>query len=1102
MGMKTKYWTGLEELNNTEGFREAISTEFTRDQSVDQFLADPKLKEANAGRRDFLKFMGFSVAAATLAACETPIVKSIPYVVKPEDITPGVANYYATTYYDGTDYANILVKTREGRPIFIKGSKDFGLGQGVVNARINASVLNLYDGARLRGPRKGKEEISWEALDQEVTAALESAGSIRILSNTVISPSTRRAITEFAAKYSGKVRHVQYDTYSYSGITSAHASVFGKAVIPTLDFSKARVIVSFGADFLGTWLTPNLYQAAYADNRRPENGWMSKHYQFEAHHSLTGSNADVRMAIKPSQEGQAVAALYDALNGNSSGIDGVDAAVFAKLASELKANSGASLVVSGSNDPNVQTIVAVINQMLGNYGKSVNINQPVHLFAGNDAEVAALVEEMNSGSVDALIVYGTNPSYSWANPDQFNTGLAKVKTSISFNLYADETGDRCTYQAPDHHYLESWNDLRAVGDRIDLQQPTINPLYNTRYAQESFLRWAGKPTSYYTYLRTTYNGSYTEEKMNSDNNWHMAVHNGTFASGNGAMSVPGAPLVNNAGGSPVVEMAGGVSLRETSAMAGAAIASAPTVVTGSTDMSSALSAIRNIKGGAWEVIVHQSVMLGVGNHANNPVLQETPDPITKVTWDNYAGMAPVDMKELGLNTYIAQEKKASLVKVSAGEKEIILPAFPIPGQKKGTISIHLGYGRGSGNEAIGKSAYQVGEWGEHLMDGENLVPIGKNAYPLTSLSNGTVQYAVFNASVEATGGAYAIATTQMHHTVMGRESVVKETTLGNYLAEKEKQKGAATWNQAPTLAVHEDINGDGEINAQDRVHVREFDLWRSFPVEGVGHRWGLTIDLSSCIGCGACITACHTENNVPVVGKDEVRRHRDMHWMRIDRYFSSDFETLEETIENKHLGTIAAYGDMEIPAENPRSVHMPMMCQHCNHAPCETVCPVAATTHSNEGLNNMAYNRCIGTRYCANNCPYKVRRFNWFNYVSNDKFAAFNPAQDDSLRMVLNPDVTVRTRGVMEKCSMCQQRIQAGKLEAKKNGTIVLDGMIQTACAEACPTHAIVFGDLNDSASGNALRAANNRSYHALEEIGIQPNVFYMTKVRNIENEA
>ncbi|MFY7971780.1 MAG: TAT-variant-translocated molybdopterin oxidoreductase [Flavobacteriales bacterium] len=1089
--MNKKYWTGMEELDNTPAFQEAITSEFKSDQRVEDFLASDKLKETNTGRRDFLKFMGFSVAAATLAACETPVVKSIPYVVKPEEITPGIANFYASTYYDGYDYANILVKTREGRPIFIKGNKDFGLSGGSTGSRINASVLGLYDGARLKGPRKGGADTDWKTVDTDVKAALASASSIRILSNTIISPSTTRAISEFSAKYAGKVKHVQYDTYSHSGMTAANQSSFGKAVIPTYDFSKARVIVSIGADFLGTWLTSSIYQADYAKGRRPENGWMSKHYQFESVMTLSGSNSDVRIPVKPSQEGAVAAAIYGAVTGGNAGkVDGVDAGMINKIASELKANGGASLVVAGSNDPNVQIIVNAINQALNNYGKTLDVNKGLNLYQGNDAEVAALVEEMNAGKVDVLITYGVNPSYSWVDTEKFNAGLAKVKTSVSFALYADETASRSTIMAPDHHYLESWNDFAPMAGRIDLSQPTITPLYQTRYAQESLLTWADNSTAYYDYIRATHNGAYTPALMKTDNNWHMAVHNGTFA---GNVEIPAAPVAAVAEGSTPE-----APVNAAPVMAAAPVAEA--VVAPSTiNVSDAIAAVSAAKAGQWEVSLYQKVTMGLGAQANNPILQETPDPITKTTWDNYVTMSPLDCKEMGLNVYIAQDDPASVVTVTVNGKALDMPVFPTPGQKRGTIGIALGYGRGAGQEEIGKSAFQVDRHGDYIMDGEKKTPIGKNVYHFASVKNGHVSYSSSDVTIAATGATFPIATTQMHNTVMGRESVVKETTLSGFLAEKDKKKGEATWNLAPTLPVHEDVNGDGTINAQDRVHVREMDLWAAHPVEGVGHRWGMTIDLSSCIGCGSCITACHTENNVPVVGKDEVRRHRDMHWMRIDRYFTSDFETLEATKEGKGLGTIAAYGDMEVPEENPRTVHMPMMCQHCNHAPCETVCPVAATTHSNEGLNNMAYNRCIGTRYCANNCPYKVRRFNWFNYVTSDKFAQFNPAQDESLRMVLNPDVTVRTRGVMEKCSMCQQRIQAGKLDAKKAGTPVQDGSIVTACAEACPTNAIVFGDLNDTKSNNASRAVNNRSYHALEEVGIQPNIYYMTKVRNIE---
>jgi molybdopterin-containing oxidoreductase family iron-sulfur binding subunit len=1078
MGITKKYWSSLDELQGTAAAQEALTSEFKRDQSVQDFLNDENLNESNTGRRDFLKFMGFGLAAATLAACETPVVKSIPYVVKPEEITPGVANYYATTYYDGNDYGNLLVKTREGRPIHVKGNKDHGIAGGGLNSRMNASVLGLYDGARLKGPKKGSADIDWNSLDTDMKAALASASSIRIVSNTIISPSTQRAINEFSAKYAGKVKHVQYDTVSYSGLSKANGGS-----VPSYDFSKAKTIVSIAADFLGSWLMPAAFTAQYAQTRKPEGEWMSKHYQFESNMSLTGSNSDVRTAIKPSQQGAVAAALYAAVTGGSAaGVEGADAAI-ASAAASLKANAGESLVVAGSNDPNIQMIVAAINAALNNNGSTVDTKNALTLFQGSDEGMAALVEEMNSGSVDVLIVYGVNPSYSWMNAEKFNSGLQKVKTTVSLNLFADETASRCSYMAPDHHYLESWNDYSPMKGRTDLAQPTINALYNSRYAQESFLRWSDNASAYYDYLRQTHNGGYVATMLKTDGNWNTAVHNGTMAS--------------------VAAVVSAAPVEITQAPAAAAeVASAPAPAM---NVSDALAAVASAKGGEWEVTLYQKVTMGAGNHANNALLHETPDPITKVTWDNYVTMAPADMKEMGLETYIGQCDCASLVTVTVNGKALTLPAMPVPGQKRKTIGIALGYGRGANNEEIGKAAYQTGKAGVHLMDGDKRQTIGGNAYPMVAMNNGHAVYTASDVTIASAPGTYAIATTQMHATVMGRDSVIKETVIATYLAEKDAKRGEASYNLAVTLPIHEDVNKDGAIDVNDRQGIREVDLWRDHPVEGVGHRWGMTIDLTSCLGCGSCITACHTENNVPVVGKDEVLRHRDMHWLRIDRYFSSEHQTinvadtLANTKEATGKGTIGAYREMESPEENPRTVHMPMMCQHCNHAPCETVCPVAATVHSNEGLNNMAYNRCIGTRYCANNCPYKVRRFNWFNYVTNDKFAMVNPAQDDTLRMVLNPDVTVRTRGVMEKCSMCQQRIQAGKTEAKRNGTIVLDGMIQTACSEACPTNAIVFGDLNDVKSKNVARANNVRSYHALEEIGIQPNIYYMTKVRNIE---
>jgi len=490
-------------------------------------------------------------------------------------------------------------------------------------------------------------------------------------------------------------------------------------------------------------------------------------------------------------------------------------------------------------------------------------------------------------------------------------------------------------------------------------------------------------------------------------------------------------------------------------------------------------------GKGLEVVLYQKAGIGTGMQANNPWLQELPDPITKVTWDNYITMNPVEMDKAGFVTTYDQEHGLSLATLKVGGEQVTLPVYPLPGQALGTVGVALGYGRGANGENIGKAAFQTKEYGGNDTDDKgNLKPIGANVFAFVQ-SGKTFGYDASGTVTKATG-TYAIAATQIHHTVMGRHSIVRETTLGIF-----KNSNKEAYNPAHTLQ-----KLDKEGNHVEKP-VGEFDLWDAHPVEKIGHRWGMTVDLSSCIGCGSCLVACQSENNVPVVGKDEVRRGREMHWLRIDRYFASDEEVvpgLKKDADNIN------YDAAEKAAVNPKVVHMPLMCHHCNHAPCETVCPVAATTHSNEGLNQMAYNRCIGTRYCANNCPYKVRRFNWFNYPSYKKFTEVNPAQDDLGRMVLNPDVTVRTRGVMEKCSFCVQRIQAGKLVAKKEARPVVDGDFTSACADACPTNAIIVGDWNDLKSMVRTSSSDNRAYQALEEVGVKPNVWYKVKVRNEEN--
>ena len=1060
MANTKRYWTGLDDLHQTEAFQALQGQEFPQHESVDEMLGNESLTSATTGRRDFLKFMGFSLAAATLAACETPVIKSIPYTIKPEGLTPGVANYYASTYYNGHDYMNVLVKTREGRPIFIKSNPHTGVGK--VNARINASILGLYDSARLQGPHVKNSAASWTDLDNQVSTAFSGTGKKVVLTNTILSPSLQHTINTFCAAHGAE--HVQVDAVSHSALRMAAKQHAGVEGIPAFEFAAAKAVVTVGADFLGTWGDAVYYAPEWGKSRRPENGEMSKLHAFETTMSLTGSNADTRTMVKPSEQGKVLAALHGIITGtgNVSGLDeGVATAVRA-AAEDLKNAGPAGLVVAGSNDLDVQLVAAAINTALGADGTTVKYTGD-RLCAGDDEAFHQLVEDMNAGRVSAMIVHGTNPAYHATDREAFRSGLAKVGFSVSTAGFADETASRCTAMAPDHHWLENWMDLRIGGTRVDLAQPTIQPLFDTRAAGESFMAWAGEPTPWYDVIRSTHNAGYTSESMYSDGQWNEQLHDGYYMTGEDM---------------PVSATAIGVNV------------------------SASLQRLVASKGGSFELALYQKQAIASGDQAANPMLQETPDPISKITWDNYVTMARVDMEAMGLNTYIAQRDHASLVKVTVNGESVTLPALLQPGQAAGTLGIALGYGRGDGGENIGRAAYATAEDGEHLLNDNGMpVTIGANVFGFATVQNGIPRYDAFDVSIEATGDTYPLAATQIQNTAMDRDSVVKETTFSGFVAEMNKPKGAASWNKAHSLTVHEDVDGDGQITASDRNNTSAFDLWKSHPVDGVGHRWGMTIDLTTCTGCSSCVTACHIENNVPVVGKDEVRRHRDMHWMRIDRYYTSDWS--QERGAEEGVGVIASYTKMEDPSANPQTIHMPMMCQHCNHAPCETVCPVAATTHSNEGLNQMTYNRCIGTRYCANNCPYKVRRFNWFNYQGYAKFQHTNPSQDSLTRMVLNPDVTVRSRGVIEKCSMCVQRIQEGKLEAKKQGAPVADGAIQTACAEACPTNAITFGDLNDETSEVKTNSLNNRSYHALEEVGIQPNIFYMTKVRNTEsNEA
>ena len=1060
MANNKRYWTGLDDLHQTEAFRELQGREFPQHKSLDESLSNESMSTANTGRRDFLKFMGFSLAAATLAACETPVIKSIPYTNKPADVTPGVANHYASTFYNGYDYCNVFVKTREGRPIFINNNRKTGVGHA--NARVNSSVLGLYDSARLNGPRLNGAETTWGSIDQYVASGLKGPGRKVLLTNTIVSPSLQRTIQCFC-KVNG-AEHVMVDAISHGALRVAAMKHSGKNVFPSYEFKEATMVASVGADFLGTWGDSAYYEDEWVKTRLPELENMSRLHVFESVMSLTGTNSDYRTMVKPSEQGKVLVAMHELLSQGTQKqfSTGPIAAAIEKAVSDLKKAGRKALVVSGMNDVEAQLLVADMNRLLGAEGTTVKYGSN-QLFQGDDRAFNTLVKDMNEGRVGALLMFDVNPAYNALDKEAFRKGLGNVNTTVYMGGFADETGSRCEALAPTPHWLESWNDLSIDGERVDLVQPTIQPLFKTRPAGESLMAWSQVESDWYTEIRKTFNSDYTSDQMYSDVQWSSCLHDGYYM----AKGAEASTVVNPARNLQALQQA-----KET------------------------LLAVKSDS--QFELDLYVKMCIGAGEQAGNPMLQETPDPVTKVTWDNYVTMARIDMEAMGLNTYIAQRDKASLVKVTANGKSIELPAFMQPGQAPGTVGIALGYGRGDGGEAIGRAAFQTEENGEYVMTDEGLpMPIGGNVFGFAQMVNDLPRYAAYNVSIEPTGEEYPLAATQIHNTVMDRGSVVKETTLSAFKKEADKPKGLASWNRSHTLAVHEDVNGDGVIDARDGKKTSAFDMWKSHPVEGVGHRWGMTVDLSTCTGCSACVTACHIENNVPVVGKDEVRRHRDMHWLRIDRYYASDWS--QERGEEEGVGVIASYTKMEDPSANPQTVHMPMMCQHCNHAPCETVCPVAATTHSNEGLNQMTYNRCIGTRYCANNCPYKVRRFNWFNYQGYSKFQHSNPAQDSLTRMVLNPDVTVRARGVIEKCSMCIQMIQSSKLEAKKQGVPLTDDMVSCACSDACPTNAISFGDLNDIKSVVSQRSKNNRSYHALEEIGVQPNIFYMTKVRNVD---
>ena len=1031
MSSNKKYWKSVEELNENSSIVETLQqNEFVEEIPTDEFLGDKEsLGSSSTSRRDFLKYVGFSTAAASLAACEGPVIKSIPYVVQPTEIVPGVANYYATTIADGFDFASVLVKTREGRPIKIENNTD-AASNGIANARVHASVLGLYDNLRVKAPMKGDAQITWETFMSETTSKLNGLSDdkqIVFLTSTMPSPSTKKLVSEFAEKY-GNVNHVVYDAVSESATLDAYAAKYGKRGMANYDFSKAKTIVSVGADFIGDWQGGG-FESSYAKNRVPQNGQMSRHIQFESNMTLTGANADKRVPLTPSQQKLALAKLYSLVVGGGVSVDLPEpiAKAVQSAANEISKAGSNAVVVTGIQDVNAQTVVLEINEYLNS--KAFDPKTIIHTRQGSDKAVMQLVADMKAGKVGAVIMNGVNPMYTLPNAKDFAEGLKNTELSIAFSMKQDETASNCDYIAAIPHNLESWGDFELKSGHYSMMQPTIRPLFDTKQFQEVLLGWNGNNTSYRDYLKSVW----TTDILNGSS-FNKAVQDGFFVSATSTSE-------------DAVETSTDETTEEVETPSGNA----------------ARALARSAKSGGMELSLYTKTGMGDGQQANNPWLQEFPDPITRTSWDNYLTVSRADAEQLGLvNENVANGGlNGSYANVTVNDVTVEnVPVLIQPGQAKGSVGLAVGYGRTS--NAL-----------------KDEMKTGVNAYPLYQNFN-TVQ----DVTVEKVSGMHEFACVQLHNTLMGRGDIIKETTLEIF-----NTKDKHYWNAVPEVSLN---------HVETPVTSPEVDLWDEFD-RSVGHHFNLSIDLNACTGCGACVIACHAENNVPVVGKSEMRRSRDMHWLRIDRYYSSQdsFEGDNEKKDNISglSSSLSEFSEMENAADNPQVAFQPVMCQHCNHAPCETVCPVAATAHGRQGQNHMAYNRCVGTRYCANNCPYKVRRFNWFLYNQNDEFDYF--MNDDLGRMVLNPDVTVRSRGVMEKCSMCIQKTQKTILDAKREGRPVKDGEFQTACSAACGNGAMVFGDINDKDSKIAELREDKRAYHLLEHVGVKPNVVYQTKVRN-----
>ncbi len=1019
-----RHWVGPEELEasywSDSKAQERRGQEF-HDKPIETISMIERMDQSGMRRRDFLTVMGASMAMATFSCARRPVHKIIPYVVKPENIVPGVPNYYASTEPE-TGYG-LLVKTREGRPIKLEGNPDHPLNRGALSARIQAAVLDLYDVDRLHAPgartRGGElKDSKWEAVDAAISAKLKGASRVRVLSGEMVSESTSRLVREFLAAFSSGA-HVQYDALAADEIVEAQGLSYGTSVVPHYAFDQAEMIVSLGADFLGTWVSPVEFNRDWVKGRKLDDAKNAKHAKlskmvvYEPNLTITGGNADERYSIRPGDELKVALAIayeiivnqkasrYASDSAVSSALSGYKPEVVAdeiglnveslkKVAHELWAARGKGLVVGGGIQSKTKDAVALqvavnlLNSALENEGVTVDGTASPRELKSSFSGLAKLVEELKAGQVDVLIIYRSNPTFVAPKTLGFTDALRNVKTVIVVDSHDTETAQQADFVLPVHHFLENWGDASPRKGIYSLQQPTIAPIHESRAFEDMLLGWAKsaglrasalmtQSADWHAYLMGCWKDSHFKGGGSFDAFWENALKVGALPA---ATAHPSARAFRSA-----------------------SVAALPKYTA-------------QPKNGLV-LALYETVALRDGRQANNAWLQEMPDPVSSITWDNYLNVGTQTAAHLGV-------KENDVVEVKAGDVTVQLPVHVQPGMHPNAVSVAVGYGRRS----IGK----VG----------NLT--GVDVFPMTRIEGGRVVFSGMPVTVAKTGRFYQLASTQWH-TVTENRPVINDITLAEY-----RQKPDAAMETEPELRL-------------EKVPT----MWPRH--EYKGYRWGMSIDLNSCTGCGACVIACQAENNIPVVGRDQVRVSRQMHWIRIDRYYAGS-------------------------SENPEMVFQPMLCQHCENAPCETVCPVLATVHDDEGLNVQAYNRCVGTRYCQNNCPYKVRRFNFFDHWKS---------YEGTMNLAWNPDVTVRSRGIMEKCTFCVQRLQEVKSHAKDEHRKVRDGEIQTACQQTCPTNAIVFGDINDQESTVSKFREHPRAFRVLENLATMPVISYQTKVRNVE---